>query len=536
MPSEMKRLSDIARDESGFSIVEVLVAAVILLVGLVGVMTMLDQANATTTSNKAREGATSLQRELVEAARSIPYEELTPQSIVGNIRAMPGFSASSMTPSGWTVVRRGVTYRMTVGVCTVDDSADGTGSHGDGLFCANGAGRTSAATCRSALGSGLGVDGAGTATGATVGDCGIDLDKDGLVDKLTEAQAGVAAPAPTTSPVESNANDYKRVVTLVRWDRGTGPRYSLQSSIVPYPGLSAAPRVTKVEATSPLTAETAFPLTVTDSTRTSIAFAITTRPANAVSWFLDGTPSGTATNSSAGTSWAFTWNLGTVNPSAATPASSEVLDGTYNVGAKAFDQFGSGGPDRWVQVTLNRRIPFAATGLTSARIGDTAQMVWAKPPERDIIGYRVTRTLNGNETTICTTDETVQSCTDPSPPPGETPRYSIKALDRAPDGTTRDGQPAQADISFSGTAPAAPTSLTVTRSTTGATLAWAPSTTIGVTYQVYRDGVSLSDRYGAKTTSTTFTDTDMTAAAHTYYVAAVNATGAESLKTPGVTG
>ncbi|MEA2286718.1 MAG: hypothetical protein QOJ21_2761, partial [Solirubrobacteraceae bacterium] len=300
---------------------------------------------------------------------------------------------------------------------------------------------------------------------------------------------------------------------------------------------SAAPRVTKMEGTDPVTAETAFPLTITDASRSSIVFGVTTnRPTTAVSWFLDGTPNGTATNTSAGTSWAFTWSLGAVSASAATPAAGEALDGTYNVGAKGFDQFGSGGPDRWVQVTLNRRIPFAPTGLVAARIAGTAQIVWAKAPERDVIGYRVVRGgTSGSDTTICDVDDSVHACTDASPPSSGTPRYSIKALDRAPGGAVREGQAAQADISFDGAVPAAPSNLTVTRSATGATLQWTASATSGVTYQVYRDGQTLSDRFGSRTSATTFSDSDVTAAQHTYYVAAVGTAG-ESEKTAGVTG
>jgi len=59
-------------DERGFTIVEVMVAAALLLTGLVGTMSMLNSANAATTSTKAREQGVSLQRELTEARDRCP--------------------------------------------------------------------------------------------------------------------------------------------------------------------------------------------------------------------------------------------------------------------------------------------------------------------------------------------------------------------------------------------------------------------------------------------------------------------------------
>jgi len=61
--------------ESGFTIVEVMVAMVILVVGLLGVATMLAKAAESTASSKAREQGVALQRELVEGARGIAYGE-----------------------------------------------------------------------------------------------------------------------------------------------------------------------------------------------------------------------------------------------------------------------------------------------------------------------------------------------------------------------------------------------------------------------------------------------------------------------------
>jgi prepilin-type N-terminal cleavage/methylation domain-containing protein len=133
-------LRRLAADQSGFTIVEVLAASVILVVGLLGVLTLIDHATATTTSTKAREQGVALQRELVEAARSVAYRDLAPATVVAEIRKTPGFvdcgaagapstGCSTMGSKGWTIVRRGITFHVTAGVCAVDSPNDGLGTH-----------------------------------------------------------------------------------------------------------------------------------------------------------------------------------------------------------------------------------------------------------------------------------------------------------------------------------------------------------------------------------------------------------------------
>src|SRR5204863_320906 len=64
-----------ADNESGFTIVEVLVAIVLLLVGVLGVVQMIDTANAVTDNTKAREGAVALGRQVLEDPRTITYTD-----------------------------------------------------------------------------------------------------------------------------------------------------------------------------------------------------------------------------------------------------------------------------------------------------------------------------------------------------------------------------------------------------------------------------------------------------------------------------
>ena len=187
-------------DESGFTLVEVLVAATILIVGVFGSVTLVDGANRTTVSTRAREGATNLARELVEDARSIPYEDVTPALVDDRLRAKPGLDADPSS-STWTVVRRGITYTVAMDACSVDDPDDGTGPRPQGFtFCAGGAA-------------------AGT--------------------------------------VDTDPEDYKRVTVDVRWTRGSGSRLVRQTGVVPNPGNAAGVGIASIDGPTEITGDLA---------------------------------------------------------------------------------------------------------------------------------------------------------------------------------------------------------------------------------------------------------------------------------------
>ena len=54
-------------------------------------------------------------------------------------RRCPNLGDSSLGQPGWTIERRGVTYTVAIGVCSVDDPADGAGTSDTSLFCVPGA-------------------------------------------------------------------------------------------------------------------------------------------------------------------------------------------------------------------------------------------------------------------------------------------------------------------------------------------------------------------------------------------------------------
>src|ERR687897_3198953 len=77
------------RDERGFTLIEVMVTMLILVVGIAGAIAMIDGANARTLANKEREAGNALTREVIEAARSVPYRQLTPATAIGQLQAIP---------------------------------------------------------------------------------------------------------------------------------------------------------------------------------------------------------------------------------------------------------------------------------------------------------------------------------------------------------------------------------------------------------------------------------------------------------------
>jgi prepilin-type N-terminal cleavage/methylation domain-containing protein len=540
-----------SNNDRGFTIVEVMVAMLILVVGLFAMLAMLDRANAVTTSGKAREQGVALQRELVEAARGLPYSQLTQTSIVGLVRGTTGFSSSAInTGQGWQIERRGITYTMAIGVCSVDDSSDGTGVHDGASFCANGAGKTSAQSCSAALGRTGDIAGSGSASGATVGDCGIDLDRDGAVDNLTEGEISGCGSSCGGSGSDTNPNDYKRIVTLVRWKAGEGSRFALQSTTLPYPGFSGAPRITSLTPQGGLV--------VTNSTTTTVTFqAATNRQAQSVGWTVGGTPqSPPATDLGGGTSWEFTWKLfgppaaaGPSEPASGVtppaPSAGEVLDGPYEVAARAYDTYGSAGAPYAVTVTINRRQPYAPRVFQAVRVGNTVETDWAANNERDIVGYQVYRKGPSGTIELVRTLQSTTDWRDTSLPASGDYEYFARAVDRDSTDSLRLGDASAwiTQIPMDNEPPAAPSNVQAVRQSPGGpvSVTWdassgdpdgapgAPNAGVAF-YRVFRDGTAIADRIGKTATGADLSFVDPTADAltHSYYVRAVDSDAAES--------
>ena len=108
-----------------------------LLIGVLGSVALVDAANRTSSTTRARESATNLARSVLEAARSLPYALLTQASAAAGVQADPGLADTDPGTAGWQVQRRNITLTITLSVCAVDDPADGIGND-DATFCSIG--------------------------------------------------------------------------------------------------------------------------------------------------------------------------------------------------------------------------------------------------------------------------------------------------------------------------------------------------------------------------------------------------------------
>ena len=125
----MRRLNQ----ERGFTIVEMMVAVVVLLVGALGTLAMLDTANKRSRGASDRQNGTAVARQVVEAAKSVPYRDVAPGSIVSTLRQDAAIAGISASP--WRIERDNTVFTIQVEVCWLDEPADGLGSRAPGNFC-----------------------------------------------------------------------------------------------------------------------------------------------------------------------------------------------------------------------------------------------------------------------------------------------------------------------------------------------------------------------------------------------------------------
>jgi prepilin-type N-terminal cleavage/methylation domain-containing protein len=392
-----------AADQSGFTIIEVMVAAMILAIGVLATFTMFDSANALTVDNRAREGAVNLARELTDDARAVDYDSLTSSSAQSTLQALPGLADANATQPGWQLVRRGTTFTITASACTFDSGKDGVRSVAadDGSFCPN-------------------------------------------------TQAG-------GTPVDGNPDDFRRVEVSVVWTRagnpsncrGAGQSASTarnavcvyQSGLISNPAGGLGPAIDRssfIQAPANVVESvTASGVTLTFNTRT---------PADQVDWTADDSAStGTATNTDPTFKhWSLNW--GGASPAPPLPT----LDGNYTLAIQAFLLSVPGDVSPAV-VSLNLATPLAPQlpvsptlpgGVDSRTLNagqDTKFVVdlnWKANAERDIVGYAVFRAIGASpapnsDPIVCDTRQsTLTSCFDPSPLASGTSNYYVIALDQ----------------------------------------------------------------------------------------------------------
>jgi prepilin-type N-terminal cleavage/methylation domain-containing protein len=481
MPNPSRNLAG----REGFTLIELLVAMTVLMIGVLGALAIIDRANAATVTTRSREAAVNVARELAEAARSVPYANLTPASVEAQIQALPGL-ADDGAPAGWTIRRRGFTFTATATVCTFDDARDQGGDHSAGSFCADSA-------------------------------------------------AASATP-------DRNPEDYRRVRVEVRWTVGGVEREVHQTLLINNPGSAGAPAVRTLviePGTAAIAAATNQVIAPTETL--SLQLTTSSRPTT-LHWLLDGASQAPITDG-ANLGWRFQWQLG------APDAEGSVVDGTYVVSAEAFDSYGVAGPSRSLTVSLNRSEADKVTGVAGGRTGDSTtpddQVVdieWLPSRERDIVGYSVERVdAAGNRVEVCAREDRA-SCIDPDPPVEDGLTYYVFAWDVNPlDGQPRKG-PDESDplvVRLSNREPFAPLTATATLQYDGSVnLAWIrpipedpdPGDSIAF-YRIYRDGTGYDARYAVWNdpgATAQFIDGNTGGTAHEYWVTAVDENFAES--------
>jgi prepilin-type N-terminal cleavage/methylation domain-containing protein len=242
--------------EHGFSMVEVLVGVTILLIGVLGVATIVNVANQTTSVSIAREGATNLSRELLERAREVPYGDLTPAGAAAAMQDLSGLGNAG-DGSTWTIRRRvpvdgdstqGYTYTVTVDACDIDDPSDGVAPRDPATFCVltgdpdPGGGGGAGGTVQTGVYADLGIFGSeihsqlsGSLTNqlcTLLGAATVTLPS---VTQLIRGGADVRLCPSSGQPaaLDTNPRDFKRVKVTLTWNDGKSTL--VQNSLIPNP-------------------------------------------------------------------------------------------------------------------------------------------------------------------------------------------------------------------------------------------------------------------------------------------------------------
>jgi prepilin-type N-terminal cleavage/methylation domain-containing protein len=474
-------------DEHGFTLIEVLVAIVILLVGVLGVVALVDGANAVTSRTKAREGGTNIARSIIEVSRSLRYRDLTAAELLAALDARPGLEDVSANP-GHTIRMRNVDYRLTLTVCSLDDPKDNLGVHPSGVvFCA-------------------------------------------------DSEAG-------TTLTDRNPDDYKRVRVTLTWTTGGNEASVTQTSSIINPVGGLGPSVVGLTLKSP--GSSSDPLRI-DSNVTQATFsAVTSTSAADLRWSVDGNlqakPDGGPIN------WEFTWDFLDADGEIAYHDCTYVIRAeAFDEQGRAGSPYA-----RTVIVNRDVALPVESLDGGRNGNGERVDLQWDKTPECDVVGYRVYRdddALFGSPELVACTGQIAASyteeldCIDESAPAG-TLYYRVRALDTNSAGAIREGAwSSQLTVEGGNELPTVPQNVSTcvggqldcngpdgTPAPTGAIVVrWDPSTDNDGTvdfYRIYRDGSAYGDRHAVYFPNpgiAWFEHEEPDGQTHTYWISAVD--------------
>ena len=361
----MKHRVDALRHEAGFTIIEVMVAIFVLLLGVLGATTLLNTANAETARNQARNGATNLVRDIVEASRALPYDQVNPtkdssgatdNTILTALQTMAptsggsSFADDDTATSGWQIIRRNIKYTVTVQACVIDDAKDKViASHspdspdGTGYYCPN---------------------------------------------------------LPTTPTGDSNADDYRRIKVTAAWTSNSCNSCSTPGAANSVKTFSVTQTGVVINPSGGLGPAPVGGLQRTSSSCSSWTFDQKFQAGATGALFTVNDPAGTqftatvplSTDVSGQPTFRFTYNLSPAPP-----------DNTYRVEAQAFNSLQQFGKVSVGTAYINCHEPPAVTGVSGGfdwrrctaypntcasgeRIFD---LDWNSSPDADVVGYYV---------------------------------------------------------------------------------------------------------------------------------------------------
>jgi prepilin-type N-terminal cleavage/methylation domain-containing protein len=317
------------RHDDGFTLIEVLVALLILVSGLLALLGLLDLANRTTTKDKLRQNETNLAREVLEDARNVPYTSLHTSAIAGALTSVvPGATVSGQDLN---VTRAGFTFDVSFSACSMDDPSNGYGDYSSppqsgGTWCA-----------------------------------------DNVASGITNAQP----------------DDYKRVTATVT-PTGVVQTPSVQETALIYapPGNGPAVSCLTTNASCPGTN-----LTITSGTSQTFT-ATTSTQAASIQWLDNGNPptSGEVPGGAfdpyapSGLSSSFTWNFPTP-------------DGSFAISATAYNANGDHGTPSTIVAKLNRHQVIAPSSLIAGWDPQVngVDVQWVPSTDHDVLYYKVYR-------------------------------------------------------------------------------------------------------------------------------------------------
>ena len=355
------------RSQSGMTIVETMVAAVILTAGVLGVFVMVETADKVNTANRGREAATSISREVLEKSHSTVYGSIGDSSwLDATLAGLSGGTGQVVSPAAGAartdVTRRGKTYTITTETCSVDDSKDGL-----------------------------------KASVGTIRWCNDSL---------------------TTGAGDSQPEDLKRVGVTAQWTEGGKTHSIYQASTFSSAGSVVGPSLTEFKITSPTGLDPVAP-TVTTNGNGKVVFQASSIGAGDMKFTVDGVAQTTGIAGGANGVWTFDWNI------------VPLKDGMYTIGATAIDPLGTAGDPQYIQVKLARGAATAvknvAGGYNDVYASNTKKRVvelgWDASPEGSVTGYEV---LKG-ATVVCEASLNLE-CMDLSPASSGNTTYTIKTL------------------------------------------------------------------------------------------------------------